>query len=76
VWHLTSSSTTADAKTLKFLNVVDEFTREALVTHVDRSIIGGCPDGTSRLGACWAQTTSSRQESAWFSLRALVDSGG
>ena len=29
---------TADGKTLKLLNVVDEFTREALVMHVDRSI--------------------------------------
>jgi len=29
---------TADGKMLKLLNVVDEFTREALVMHVDRSI--------------------------------------
>lgn len=29
---------TADGKTIKLLNVVDEFTREALVMHADRSI--------------------------------------
>ena len=35
----TSSSTqTADGRGLKFLNVVDEFTREALAIEVDRSI--------------------------------------
>ncbi|BBY56593.1 integrase [Mycolicibacillus koreensis] len=30
--------TTADGRTLKLLNVIDEFTREALAIHVDRSI--------------------------------------
>ncbi|MGB3285705.1 MULTISPECIES: IS3 family transposase [Mycolicibacter] len=30
--------TTADGRTLKMLNVIDEFTREALAIHVDRAI--------------------------------------
>jgi putative transposase len=30
--------TTADGRTLKMLNVIDEFTREALAIHVDRCI--------------------------------------
>lgn len=30
--------TTADGRTLKMLNVIDEFTREALAIEVDRSI--------------------------------------
>lgn len=30
--------TTADGRTLKMLNVIDEFTRQALAIHVDRSI--------------------------------------
>ena len=30
--------TTADGRTLKMLNIIDEFTREALAIHVDRSI--------------------------------------
>ena len=32
--------TTADGRTLKMLNVIDEFTREALAIDVDRSIDG------------------------------------
>lgn len=30
--------TTADGRTIKMLNVIDEFTREALAIHVDRAI--------------------------------------
>src|SRR5690348_9557381 len=30
--------TTADGRTLKMLNIIDEFTREALAIHVDRAI--------------------------------------
>ena len=30
--------TTADGRTLKMLNVIDEFTREALAIQVDRTI--------------------------------------
>ncbi|NIH97232.1 hypothetical protein FHU31_004222 [Mycolicibacterium fluoranthenivorans] len=33
-----SVSTAADGRTLKMLNVIDEFTREALAIEVDRSI--------------------------------------
>jgi putative transposase len=32
------SDTTADGRTIKMLNVIDEFTREALAIEVDRSI--------------------------------------
>lgn len=32
------SDTTADGRTLKMLNIIDEFTREALAIHIDRSI--------------------------------------
>jgi Recombinase len=35
--HLDFQLTTPDGKALKLLNVVDEFTREALVMHDDRS---------------------------------------
>ncbi|BBX25572.1 hypothetical protein MALV_06970 [Mycolicibacterium alvei] len=30
--------TTADGRTIKMLNIIDEFTREALAIHVDRAI--------------------------------------
>jgi putative transposase len=40
----------ADGKALKLLNVVDEFTREALVMHVDRSY--GRSDRRGPTAAC------------------------
>ncbi|GJO20759.1 hypothetical protein NJB1507_17270 [Mycobacterium marinum] len=39
IWAMDSQfDTTADGRTLKMLNVIDEFTREALAIEVDRSI--------------------------------------
>ncbi len=42
--------TTADGRTLKMLNVIDEFTREALAIRLDRSIDA---DGVVAVLDCW-----------------------
>ncbi len=42
--------TTADGRTVKMLNVIDEFTREALLIHIDRSSdADGVVDALDRL---------------------------
>ena len=53
VWALDFQfDTTVDGRTLKMLNVIDEFTREALAIDVDRSIdADGVVDVLDRLAA-------------------------
>ncbi len=45
---------TADGRALKLLNIVDEFTREALVMLVERSI-----DADHGRGRCWSGSSPS-----------------